>query len=271
MADRGFAFNDSMSEWMDAGERAAEVSAEHRQVGIADGVVVRPVLPVTRTVHSFLAHLREQGLDCVPEPRGILGDREQLAFLDGDSGGDGWRHQHTDEGLASAARLLRRIHDAGTTWSPPDEAVWGMRPVAGDDVVFCHGDPGPWNFVWRDQQALGLIDWDYLHPAPRPDDIAYALHWFVPLRSDELALEWHHFPEVPDRRHRIQVFLEAYGDLPAVDVVATVLARMQATMDLCRELAEQGQEPQRTWVEEGWLEHDAAEIAWVREHAPDFT
>ena len=45
MADRGFAFNGAMSEWMDAGERAAEVNAEHRQVAIDDGVVTRPVLP----------------------------------------------------------------------------------------------------------------------------------------------------------------------------------------------------------------------------------
>ena len=59
--------------------------------------------------------------------------------------------------------------------------LWGAEPVAGDDVVFCHGDPGPWNFVWRDQEAVGLIDLDYLHPAPRLDDVANALPWFGPL------------------------------------------------------------------------------------------
>ncbi len=115
------------------------------------------------------------------------------------------------------------------------------------------GDPGPWNFIWHDNDAVGLIDWDYLHPAPRLDDVAYALQWFVPLRSDEFTLEWHHFPEVPDRHQRIAVFLQAYGELPSFDVVDAVTGRMEATRELVQQLAEDGQEPQRTWVLDGAL------------------
>jgi hypothetical protein len=106
--------------------------------------------------------------------------------------------------------------------------------------------PAPWNFIWHDNEAVGLIDWDYFHPAPRLDDVAYALRWFVPFRSDELAKEWHHFPEAPDRRHRIQLFLNACGDLSDFDVVDAVTSRIQATIDHCRALADTGQEPQRT-------------------------
>lgn len=251
---------------MAARDRAAEVNADARPVIIDEDVVSRPASQTTSTVHGLLRHIRAQGLDCVPEPLGIHGDVEKLGFIAGADGGDGWYHQHTDQGLASAARLLRRIHDASRSWTPPAGATWGAPAVSGDDIVYCHGDPGPWNFIWHDNEAVGLIDWDYLHPAPRLDDIAYALQWFAPLRSDELALEWHHFPEVPDRAHRIQVFLDAYGDLPAFDVVDAVSERMQATSDLVRALAEQGQEPQRTWVAEGALEQDAAEIAWVRDN-----
>jgi Ser/Thr protein kinase RdoA (MazF antagonist) len=196
-------------------------------------------------------------------------DTESLRFIPGASGGDAWYHQHTDKGLASAARLLRRIHDAGQAWKPSYDAVWGAPEISADDIVYCHGDPGPWNFVWNDNTAVGLIDWDYLHPGPRIDDIAYALQWFVPLRSDEFALEWHHFPEIPDRQHRIAVFLEAYGDLPTFDVVEAVIARMEATRDLVRQLAEKGQEPQRTWVLDGALDRDNEEIAWVRRHGRD--
>jgi Ser/Thr protein kinase RdoA (MazF antagonist) len=251
---------------LDAMDRAAEANARFRPVEIGEGVVTRPATPATPTVHRLLEHLRTRGVDGVPLPLASHGGRESLSFLDGESGGDGWYHQHTDEGLASAARFLRRIHDAGADWTPPDDAVWGAPPVAGEEIVFCHGDPGPWNFVWRDREAVGLLDWDYLHPAPRLDDVAYALHWFVPLRADEHALDWHHFPQVPDRRHRVQVFLDAYGDLPAFDVAEAVSRRMRATRDLMASLAADGMEPQRSWVAEGALEREDQEIRWVEEH-----
>lgn len=255
-------------------DRAAEVNAEHRPVTIDAEVVTRPSSPTSPAIHSLLRHLRARGATWAPEPLGIDGDTERLAWLAGDSGGDAWAHQHDDAGLASAARLLRAVHDASRGWEPPPDAVWSMPAVPGgpgEDLVWCHGDPGPWNMVWRDGEAVGLIDWDYLHLAPRLDDVAYALHWFIPLRSDEHALEWHHFPEVPDRRHRVSVFLDAYGDLPAFDVADAVTARMQRTVDLMTELADRGQEPQRTWVADGALEHEAAEIAWVREHRAEIT
>ncbi|GAA1131431.1 hypothetical protein GCM10009630_31630 [Kribbella jejuensis] len=240
--------------------RAEVANAQARPVRIVDGVVTRPAGSNAETVQGFLRFLRGRGLECVPEPLGFGDGVEMLRFIPGDSGGDAWRHQHTDEGLASAARLLRRIHDESQAWNSP-----------ADDLVYCHGDPGPWNFVWKDNSAVGLIDWDYLYRGPRLDDIAYALHWFVPLRSDELALRWHHFPEVPDRRHRIKVFLDAYGDLPKFDVVGVVTGRMEATRDLVRRLAHEGQEPQRTWVHDGALEREDEEIAWVRQNRTLFT
>lgn len=45
-----------------------------------------------------------------------------------------------------------------------------------------------------------------------------------------------------------------------------VCASIQTTMDLCHALAQQGQEPQRTWVADGLLEREAAEIAWIQQH-----
>jgi hypothetical protein len=256
---------------LDAVDRAAEANARFRLVEIDGAVVTRPATAGTATVHGLLRHLRADGVAGVPEPLGIHAGRETLGFIEGESGGDGWYHQHSDEGLASAARFLRRVHDAGAHWEPPDDAVWGAPPIADPNTVPCHGDPGPWNFVWRDRTAVGLIDWDYLHPGPRLDDVAYALRWFVPLRADEHALDWHHFPEVPDRRHRVQVFLEAYGDLPAFDVADAVARRMQATRDLMASLAADGVEPQRTWVADGALEREDEEIRWVEENGHVFT
>lgn len=255
-----------MDDAFEALTRAEEANRRHRSVEVGPDVVTRPANATTATVHSLLRHLRERGLDCVPEPLGVRDGVETLRYIEGDGGGQGWYHQHTDQGLASAAGLLRTIHDAARDWAPPAGAVWGMPVVRGDDLVYCHGDPGPWNFIWRAREAVALIDWDYLYPAPRTDDVAYAVHWFAPLRTDEMTLDWHHFPAVPDRRHRIKVLLDAYGDLPDFDVVEAVTRRMLVTRDLMRSLAEQGQEPQRTWVADGALEHADEEVRWVREH-----
>jgi len=246
--------------------RAAEVNAQFRPVELSGETVTRPAGPQSRTVHAFLRHLRDKGLDCVPEPLSLTDETEVLRFIDGESGGDGWRHQHDERGLRSAARLLRRIHDASADWVPPRDAVFDAPPTTTAGDVFAHGDPGPWNFVWRDGEAVALLDWDYLHPATRLDDVAYALLWFAPMRDDAAALEWHHFPTVPDRRARIDAFLDAYGMPADFDVADAVVRRRQSTIEHVRSLAEQGVEPQRTWVAEGSLEHEAAEIRWIEEN-----
>ncbi|NIK61075.1 phosphotransferase [Kribbella shirazensis] len=258
-----------------ARSRAADTNTEFRPVSIADGIVTRPASAHTATVHAFLQHLRSQGLeDVIPEPLSNDGTTETLRLIEGDAGGDAWRHQHNVEGLASAARLLRRIHDASRTWEPPADAIFGHPILAAlrrPGQVFCHGDPGPWNFVWRDGQAIGLFDWDYLHPGEPVDDIAYALFWFAPTRADDHCLNWHHFPKVPDRRNRIHHFLTAYGPTPPFDVVDAIITRGQATIDLVHSLATQGIEPQRTWVADGITEQETTELQWVAAHRTALT
>lgn len=251
--------------------RAAEVNEQFRHVELTAETVARPVGPQSQTVHSFLRHLREKGLDCVPEPLSLSDETEVLRYIDGESGGLGWKNQHDEQGLRSAAQLLRRIHDAAADWVPPQDAVFYAPPTTAGGDVFVHGDPGPWNFVWRDGEAIALIDWDFLHPARRIDDVAYALLWFAPMRDDESSREWHHFPQVPDRRARIDAFLDAYGMVADFDVADAVIRRRHATIEHVRFLADQGLEPQKTWVAEGSLEEEAAEIKWIEENRPLFT
>ena len=243
--------------------RAAEVNEQFRPVEVSGETVTRPAGPQSETVHAFLCHLRGKGLDCVPEPLSLSDDAEVFRYIDGESGGDGWKNQHDERGLRSAAQLLRLVHDASADWVPPKDAVFDALPTAAAGDVFVHGDPGPWNFVWRDGEAVALLDWDFLHPASRLDDVAYALLWFAPMRDDESSLTWHHFAQVPDRRARIDAFLDAYGMAADFDVADAVIRRRHATIEHVRLLADQGLEPQRTWVAEGSLEEEAAEIHWI--------
>jgi aminoglycoside phosphotransferase (APT) family kinase protein len=239
-----------------------------RPIVIEGGVVTRPASPWSATVHDFLRFLRGQGLTCVPEPLGVEGDVERLVYLAGESGAAGWVHSHSEAGLRSAARLLRSVHDASVGWAPPPDAVFGAPEVESvENTVWCHGDFGPWNVVWRGDEAVGLLDWDFLHRGPRLDDVAYALQWFVPARNDELALTWHHFPTVPDRAARVRTFVDSYGGLARFEVGETIAARMEATMAIELSFAHAGVEPQRTWVARGSQQRAAEEARWVREHA----
>lgn len=211
-------------------------------------------------MHQVLAHLRAAGLTSVPAPLTLEDDHETVSLLPGLAGSDCWPHQATEAGLRSAARLLRSVHDASAGWVPPADVVWGRPPSASAEVI-CHGDPGPWNMAWADGEAVGLFDWDYCHPGPRREDVAYALEYLAPFRSDADALRWHGFDQPPDRVRRIELFCAAYG-IDADGIVETVIDGQRRIIPHVRALAEAGVSPQVEWVAEGYLDELAARVAW---------
>ena len=215
-------------------------------------------------MHAALGRLRAAGLDEVPAPLALDDDAEVVSFLPGQAGAACWPHQATEEGLRSAARLLRRVHDASAGWTWPEDTVWS-QPVRQPSEVLCHGDPGPWNMTWVDGRAAGLFDWDFCHPGPRRDDVAYALQWLAPFRPDEEAIRWHAFPGPPDRADRLRTFCAAYGIDP-VGMVDAVLEVQQRTHDLVRTLAAAGVEPQASWVAAGHLDELEARLRWTESH-----
>lgn len=234
-------------------------------VTVSDDLVLRPARPWSATVHALLAHLRGEGLECVPEPVGIRDGIEAVSFMEGDAGAAALSHHVTEAGLASAARLLRRVHDATETFAQPPDAEWAFPPVPGAAVV-CHGDPGPWNFVWRDGQAVALIDWDYASPAPAMDDVTYALDTFVPFRSDDVATGQHGFDRPPDRVARLRAFAAAYGLDGTAGLVDRVVDRQQLTVERVLSLADRRIEPWAGWVRQGYLEELQGRARWTRSH-----
>ena len=220
-----------------------------RSVRIVGDVVLRPAKPWTPTVHALLRHLHAEGLP-VPEPLGIDGGVERVRLVPGDGGEDAWAHQTTTRSVASAGRLLRRIHDATRGWEPPPHAVWSVPPEGGD--VICHGDPQPGNMSWRDGVAVGLFDWDAARPAPPLSDVAYALEWLTPFSTDPAGLHARGPTADVDRRSRIDALLDGYGWDGPIAVVDAVLARQQRAIDEVLHLGARGQEPHATWVAEGW-------------------
>ena len=199
---------------------------------------MRPAAPWTRTIHSLLAHPVAQGLP-VPEPLELDADHEVVRLVPGDIVEDTRSHEVSVDGVRSAARLLRQVHDATRTWRAPVDAVWSVPAEEGS--VICHGDPKPANMAWRAGNAVGLFDWDSARPAEPLRDIAYAVHWFAPRDSEGFSA-------------RVDALLGGYGWEGTFDPVGDVRLRRFQAIDEVEYVGRAGYEPQRTWVEEGWPE-----------------
>jgi aminoglycoside phosphotransferase (APT) family kinase protein len=164
--------------------------------------------------------------------------------------------------------LLREYHEAVKDFRADVE--WAVRASEPQEVV-CHNDFGPWNLVYDGDDPVGILDWDFAAPGPRGNDIAYALEYAVPFRDDATALSWHHFETVPDRRHRLEVFAEAYGLTSTEGLVESVIARQRLTIVHIEELAARGVEPQASWIADGTLAKSKELVAWAEQNRSLFT
>jgi len=228
--------------------------------------VHRPVGPWTPAVHGLLRHLEAVGYERAPRVLGFDEQgREVLSWISGASGPDGWAQVVEDRGLIAFGRVLREYHDAVAGYRPPSTTRWSTRTAGpvGDEVI-CHGDFGPWNMAWRAGQPVGILDWDHARPAPRLHDVAYALEYTAPFRDDAQCLRWLRYPEPPNRRARLETFAVAYGLTDTTGLVDAVIAVQEEDVDAVRRLAEEGIEPQATWVAEGNLDERRAHAEWSR-------
>lgn len=241
---------------------------EPRVIEIDGDVVRRPAKPWTATVHSLLRHLHGSGLP-VPEPLDRDERFEWVRLLPGDGGDAAWPHQVGLEGVRSAARMLRRIHDATSGWAPPADAAWAV-PAEGSEII-AHGDPKPGNMAWIDGRPVGLFDWDAARPADRMSDVAYALEYLVPFESAAGELAHRGFSAPPDRAARLDAFLDAYGWSAPFDVVDAVVRRQHQAIDEVVLAGAQGHEPEATWVAAGAPAQWTGKLATTRSLAPEIS
>lgn len=239
------------------------VNNEHRPIVRIGDTVHRPAHWWTTAVHDVLNYLESVGFESSPRVLGFDDEgREVLSYIEGESGGEGWQKILSDEGLRKFAQLLRRYHDAIAGFTPSEDVQWAYSPgTFNPGEIVCHGDFGPWNIAWQGDEPVGILDWDFVLPAKPEYDIFYALEYAAPFRDDETALTWHHFVTRPDRKHRIDVFLDAYGT--TLDgIVDGVAAVQRAGIEHVRLLAEKGLHPQVDWVQEGALEATEKQAQW---------
>ena len=177
--------------------------------------VRRPRHARSEYVQDVLRLLEERGFSAAPRARGFDDDgREVVTFIEGDVPSSGPPYNLPDRALCSAARLIRRFHDA-----TQDSLL-----TRGREIV-AHGDLGPHNTVFRGSEAVGIIDFDDgVGPGSRADDLAHAVWCFADVTDATVP--------VPQQAHRIALMCTAYGgEVTPRDVVMELVARFERARD----------------------------------------
>lgn len=175
------------------------------------GHVLRPSNPHSESIHQLLDALIRNGFHGASVPVGIDPDgRERLRFVPGDVALPPYPSWvQADSALGSIARLMRRLHDASvgldlgdTTWSGEMADPWGGE-------VMCHNDVCLENVVFRDGEAIAVLDFDFAAPGRREFDLAAFARMCVPIDDDTNAarLGW----AALDRPGRLRLVCDEYG------------------------------------------------------------
>lgn len=173
--------------------------------------VFRPSNPHSTTIHRYLRHLDAAGFDGASVPVGIDDDgRERLMFVEGEVPIVPYPEwAQSDAALVSVVRLMKRFHRASASFltTPADSWSDEMADPFGGAVV-CHNDVCLENVVFRDGEAVALLDFDFAAPGRPLFDLACFARMCVPI-SDEARVRfgWH----VADLPHRLRLVADTYG------------------------------------------------------------
>ncbi|MGW2264528.1 phosphotransferase [Streptomyces koyangensis] len=138
-----------------------------------------------------------------------------------------------------------------------------VAPAREPAEVICHGDPAPCNYVVRNGEAVGLIDFDAARPGPRVRDVAYAIHRFAPLHGPDNPES---FGTPREQGRRAAAFCRAYGPGVGAEVVDVVPERLRALIAFMRDRAAHGDEAFQRHLAEGHADAYEADIRHVRAH-----
>jgi Ser/Thr protein kinase RdoA (MazF antagonist) len=224
------------------GEEEVQLVGGRQSSGIVrvGDAVRRPLHRNSEFVHALLRHFETVGFDGAPRLLGIDDEgREILTYIEGevfvgpDEVGDPVRPL-SDPQLASAGRLIRRFHDATAGTS-----------LAGAAEVVCHPDLGQHNIVFRDEEAVAIIDWDEdVARGSRIFDLSHAVWCLAEIGEQGGA--------VADQARRARIVCAAYGWGDRSALIGEIEARFRRALAHAEE--NELEEPARIWTTMlGWL------------------
>lgn len=245
-------------------------SMDPRYAPVRVGQTVRRVVGSSgQSVRELLLHLEAVGFDGAPR---YLGNDEQgrevLSWMDGEvplPPYPAWAM--TDRALADLGALVRRLHEATTSFRPAGATDWATDwadPISGQTI--CHNDLYPENVVFRDGRVIALIDFAMAAPGRRLWDVAIAAETWGPL-GDPARRDQH--PLDLDGIRRLGVLARGYMLAPdrgeeLVDII--VEERAHSIANIRAEIAAGNESWIRNWAGTGGDERAAADDAWIAAH-----
>ena len=229
--------------------------------------VRRRARPWSRTVHTLLRHLEAVGFTGCPRvvDDGFDADgNEVLTYIEG-------AIQHprpwTDDGIWHVGQMLRRLHDATATFTPPEDSLWQpwLFHLGAPSAVIGHCDTGPWHMVVRDARPVAFIDWLLAGPTDRLDEVAATAWWNAQLHDDVAARDG--LPDAATRAAQMRYFLDGY-ELARADRAGMVTRMIEfAIRDCAWEAVRAGVTPASTDPTPLWaLAWRARAAAWMLRH-----
>lgn len=179
----------------------------------------------SQTIERFLLYMESFDLN-IPKYLGETSDELHLSYVKGNSihsPTDGIPFEKKVVMLTSAAKLLADFHLATEKFIVLEDDEYFLTYKGSlEREVICHNDFAPYNLTFEDFEAVGVIDFDTICPAPREWDIAYALYRFI-LIDQQIENEY---------QSLIELFLKAYGYKKNTDFFPIVIERIEALVQL---------------------------------------
>lgn len=241
--------------------------------------VRRPVGAHSPLVHALLRHLEAVGFPGAPRFLGIdPAGREVLTYVEGEVAGRPRPDWIADEDrLVSVARLVRGYDDAAITFGlrpdlvvEPDQPA-GLPPGPSEPPEFIgHQDITPENVVFRDGEAVALIDFDLARPTTRVMEMVNVMLWWGPFGAEEDLDPRLHGLDVP-RRCRLIADTYQLSDDGRERLVEVAVLQNRRAWHLMKHRAETlGGGWRRMW-DEGVGEIIQRRQDWLEQHAAVLT
>lgn len=177
-----------------------------------DNLVFKNASEASETIHKLLIHVRNKGINWIPESFGINEDgKHVLSYIEGMVPEDTLNWLWKEDLLIDIATRLRQWHDATEDFKCENE-TWLLENDEPNEVI-CHSDFAPYNCVFENKKFKGLIDFDVCAPGSRLWDIVYTVYRFVPiLPQEKLKPNYDISPFNRDEMfQRLNLFLESYS------------------------------------------------------------